>query len=76
MPGSPHVAGHSRDEADLEDVVLVRGEGELAFTLDILSVEEVVGASICHHHVHLKDQDRLSRIMVRLYPVPSVAAEG
>ena len=62
MPGSSYVAGHSRYEADLEDVVLVRGEGELAFTLDILSVEEVMGAGICNHHVDLKDQDRLSSV--------------
>ena len=56
VPGAPHVARHAGDEADLEHVVLVRREGELAIFLDVLPVDEVVARRVGHHHVNLEQK--------------------
>ena len=54
VPGAPHVARYAGDEADLEHVVLVGGEGELSLLLHVLPVHEVVARRVSHHHVDLE----------------------
>ena len=51
-PASPHVGGHPGDEADLEDVVVVRREGELALVC-LLPVDKVLALRVHNHHVNL-----------------------
>ena len=52
-PSSPHVSGHPGYEADLKDVVVVGGEGELAL-VRLLTVHKVLTFCVCHHHVNLR----------------------
>ena len=52
-PASPHVGGHPGYEADLKDVVVVGGEGELAL-VRLLTVHKMLTFRVCHHHVNLR----------------------
>ena len=52
VPSTPHISRNPGDEADLEDVVGVGGEGKLAF-LCLLTVYKVLALGVRHHHVHL-----------------------
>jgi len=61
VPAPSHVTRYSRNEANLEHVIVIGGEGKLALVSG-LPVDEVLPLSVSDHHVHLLPRNLINII--------------
>ena len=52
-PSAPHICWDSRNEANLENIIIISGEGELSL-VGGLPVDKVLPLGVCDHHVNLQ----------------------